>query len=371
MYRGLIFISYFLVFGVFSAQRSEVDKYIDSMYQNYWLKNSLDVDSISNLKLISIPEVKVDSIIIPKISTVHIINESMPVTPYSIIKSHSLRKWYVYGQNNLIFNQASFSNWNSGGNNSFGINAKFNYSIIYRKRKHFLSNNFQFGYGLVYSRGQSSRKTDDYINISNNYGYDLWRNIYLSIGTQFVSQFSSGFNYSSNPFPSYDDRISKFMAPGYINIGFGLSFNPSENFQIIFRPITGRFTFVLDSKLQTKGNYGLEKDGQKIRYEFGALGDIMYKINIIRKLSISNQINLFSSYAEHPERVDISYLGKIDIKFNDNISTNISVELLYDHDQVKKLQIKQVLGVGFSYDFGIRTNDKLNDKKFVKPVLPK
>jgi len=341
------------------------------VYHYYWAKNNLDVDSISNLELLSIPKVKIDSVIIPKTSAVRTINESMPVTPYSIIKSHSMRKWYVYGQNNMMFNQASFSNWNSGGDNNFGINAKLNYSVIYRKGKHFLNNNFQFGYGLLYSKGQSSRKTDDYINISNNYGYDLWKNIYLSVGMQFTSQFSPGFNYYSNYHPGYEDRISKFMAPGYMNIGIGLSFNPSENFQVIFRPTTGRFTFVLDSKLQTSGSYGLERNGQKIRYELGALADIMCKINIIRKLSISNQINLFSSYAEHPERIDVSYLGKVEIRFNDHIYTNIAIELMYDHDQVNKLQVKQAFGVGFSYDFGSKTNDKLNDKKLVNPVVPK
>jgi len=371
MHRTLICILIFLVCGVVSAQRNDISKYIDSIYQYSWEKNNLDIDSISNIKLVSIPKVKIDSIIIPKISTLHIINESIPVTPYSIIKSHSLRKWYVYGQNNLMFNQASFSDWNSGGNNNFGINAKVNYSIIYRKGRHFLDNNLQFGYGLVYSRGQSSQKTDDYMNISSNYGYDLWKNVYLSVGMQFLSQFSPGFNYSRNPSPEYEDRISKFMAPGYMNIGIGLSFNPSENFQIIFRPATGRFTFVLDPKLQINGNYGLERNGQKIRYEFGALTDIMYKINIIRKLSISNQINLFSSYAMHPERIDVSYIGKIDIRFNKHISTNIALDLLYDHDQVKKLQVKQALGIGFSYNFGVQTKDKPDSKKFIKPVVPK
>jgi len=372
MYRGLNYILFFLIYGVLSAQHSDLKKYVDSVYQSHWAKNNLNIDSISNIRLISIPQIKKDSIIIPKILTVHnIVSESIPVTPYSIIKSHSLRKWYVYGQNNLMFNQSSFSNWNSGGNNNFGVNTKINYSIIYKSGKHFLDNNFQFGYGLVYSRGQSSRKTDDYINISNNYGYDLWKNVYISAGTQFVSQFLPGFNYSTDPYPEYDDRISKFMAPGYVNIGLGLSFNPSENFQVIFRPATGRFTFVLDPKLQISGNYGLEREGQKIRYEFGALADIMYRINIAKKLSISNQINLFSSYINHPERVDISYTGKIDIRFNNNISTNIIVDLLYDHDQVKKLQVKQVFGVGFSYNLGIKTNDRPDDKKLVKPVVPK
>lgn len=169
----------------------------------------------------------------------------------------------------------------------------------------------------------------------SNYGYDLRKNYYLSAGIQFLSQFSPGYNYSATPEPVYNDRISKFMAPGYLNIGLGISYNPKENFQVIFRPATGRFTFVLDPKLQVAGNYGLERNGQSIRTEFGALANIMYKIQVMKDLSFTNQLNLFSSYTSHPERVDIAYTGVVNIKFNKFISTIISVDLLYDHDQIK------------------------------------
>jgi hypothetical protein len=55
------------------------------------------------------------------------------------------------------------------------------------------------GYGFVANKGQSSRKTEDYINIMSNYGYDLGSNYYLSTGFQFISQFAPGFDYSATP----------------------------------------------------------------------------------------------------------------------------------------------------------------------------
>jgi hypothetical protein len=84
------------------------------------------------------------------------------------------------------------------------------------------------------------------------------------------------------------------MAPGYLNIGLGISFNPKENFQVIFRPATEDLLLVLDPKLQVAGNYGLERNGQNIRTEFGALANIMYKIQIMKDFSFTNQLNLFS-----------------------------------------------------------------------------
>ncbi|QCX53007.1 DUF3078 domain-containing protein [Elizabethkingia sp. JS20170427COW] len=341
---------------------------IDSINHNRWQENTVSLDSISAIKLVDIPKVKAETKLIQedKIQPTEV-TEPVPVTPYQIMNTPSERRWFIFGKNNVTFNQSSFSNWNPGGTNSFGINAKVNYTFVYKKNRHFLENNIQLGYGMVSSSGQSSRKTDDVINIFSNYGYDLGKNYYLSAGIQFLSQFSPGYNYNNTPDPTYDDRVSKFMAPGYLNVGAGISFNPKENFQIIFRPATGRFTFVLDPHLQKAGSYGLERDGQSVRTEFGALANILYKLEIMKGLSFTNQLNLFSSYASHPERVDISYTGTVNIKFNKFITTMITMDLLYDHDQLQRLQMKQTLGVGFSYDLGIQSKDRPDTKKLIKP----
>lgn len=87
----------------------------------------------------------------------------------------------------------------------------------------------------------------------------------------------------------------------------------------------------------------------------------------MKDLSFTNQLNLFSSYTSHPERVDIAYTGVVNIKFNKFISTIISVDLLYDHDQIQKLQLKQTLGVGISYNLGLQAEDRPDGKKFIKP----
>ena len=39
------------------------------------------------------------------------------------------------------------------------------------------------------------------------------------------------------------------------------------------------------------------------------------------------------------------------MKVNKFVSAQVSVNLLYDEDQIKKTQIKQTLGIGFNYKF--------------------
>src|SRR5690606_39615561 len=118
-----------------------------------------------------------------------------------------------------------------------------------------------------------------------------------------------GFNYSETPDPSYQDRISRFMAPGYVNAGIGFSYNPTENFQIILRPANGKFTFVTDPLLQRAGRSGLERDGQSVRSEIGAMMNILYRLKIYKDMNLGNQLNFFSNYVSHPERVEIVYNG--------------------------------------------------------------
>lgn len=353
--------------AVYSQKDKNILTEIDSISQNRWKATVLNLDSLANPKLEKFTPVFKDTIVIRDRITITGNEDDIPVTPYNILQLKDPIKWFYYGQNNLIFNQSSFSNWNSGGNNNIGIIGKINYTLSYKNRKHFLDNNIQLGYGFLSSQGESSRKTEDYINIMTNYGYDIGKNFYLSTGFQFLSQFSTGYNYAVTPNPSFGDRISRFMSPGYVYAGVGILYNPNENFQMIVRPVNGKFTFVTDPLLQQMGRYGLEKDGQSVRAEIGALVNIVYRLKIYKDINLVNQLNLFSNYAFHPERVDIAYNGSLNFKFNKFINTTIGLDLLYDHDQIKKLQLKQTLGVGFSYNFGFEVKEK--NKKMIKPFV--
>lgn len=352
---------------LFSQKEGAILKQIDSISQNHWNSTALNLDSLADPEWEKFDSHFQGPIVIADKVVSSSINDEIPITPYNMLKMVGPMRWFYFGQNNLVFNQSSFSNWNSGGNNNIGIIGKVKYNLSYKKDKHFLDNTLQLGYGFVASQGEASRKTDDYINLMSNYGYDIGKNFYLSTGFQFLSQFSAGYNYSNTRSPDFSDRISRFLSPGYLNAGLGISYNPNENFQIIFRPLNGKFTFVTDPILQKAGKYGLEKDGQSMRAELGSLLNVLYRINIYKDINFVNQVNFFSSYTSHPERVDVAYNGTFNIKFNKFITTVVSLDLLYDHDQIQKLQIKQTLGVGFSYNLGYENKEK--NKKLIKPFI--
>ena len=266
------------------------------------------------------------------------------------------KNWSIEGQNTLMLNQAAFSNWVGGGASNVGWLVGVNYNFTYQKDKDLWENNIILGYGRNNTQGLGNRKTQDNINISTNYGRAISKNWYASAGSSFISQFDNGYADGNNPSAA---KISSFMAPGYLNIGAGFTYKPNEDFTLTLRPANARMTFVLDKDLQYKGNYGLKNDGDSMLFQFGFYADASYKVKLMENIHLTNKAWLFSNYLEHPERIVMGYSGILNLKINKYISSNITLDLVYDHNQIRKVQLKQTLGLGFAYNIsnGVKKAD--------------
>ena len=266
------------------------------------------------------------------------------------------KNWSIEGQNTLMLNQAAFSNWVGGGASNVGWLVGVNYNFTYQKDKDLWENNIILGYGRNNTQGLGNRKTQDNINISTNYGRAISKNWYASAGSSFISQFDNGYADGNNPSAA---KISSFMAPGYLNIGAGFTYKPNEDFTLTLRPANARMTFVLDKDLQYKGNYGLKNDGDSMLFQFGFYADASYKVKLMENIHLTNKAWLFSNYLDHPERIAMGYSGILNLKINKYISSNITLDLVYDHNQIRKVQLKQTLGLGFAYNIsnGVKKAD--------------
>ena len=266
------------------------------------------------------------------------------------------KNWSIEGQNTLMLNQAAFSNWVGGGANNVGWLVGVNYNFTYQKDKDLWENNIILGYGRNNTQGLGNRKTQDNINISTNYGRAISKSWYVSAGASFLSQFDNGYADGNNPSAA---KISSFMAPGYLNVGAGFTYKPNEDFTLTLRPANARMTFVLDKDLQYKGNYGLKNDGDSMLFQFGFYADASYKVKLMENIHLTNKAWLFSNYLDHPERIAMGYSGILNLKINKYISSNITLDLVYDHNQIRKVQLKQTLGLGLSYNIsnGVKKAD--------------
>jgi hypothetical protein len=275
------------------------------------------------------------------------------------------KAWSIQGQNTLMLNQAAFSNWIGGGANNVGWLAGVNYNLTYEKGKDLWENVIILGYGQNNTKGVGTRKTQDVINLSTNYGREFAKHWYISGGASLQTQFAAGYEDGNNPEAA---KISNFMAPGYVNIGAGVTYRPNDNLTVTLRPANARWTFVLDEDLQNAGTYGLKNDGDSSLFQFGFLGTAMYKLKIMENITLINTGSVFSNYLDHPERLVLSYSGILNMKINKFISTNITLDLLYDHNQIRRTQLKQTLGVGFAYNIenGKKRSENKSNQSWLK-----
>jgi hypothetical protein len=276
------------------------------------------------------------------------------VNPDSVAKP-----WLIRGSGSIAFTQAAFSNWASGGQNSMGLTTYLNFKANYRKGKHVWANTVDLGYGFNI-QGKSKEaifnKTNDKIELTTAYGYELHKNKhwYLTVLANFRSQFANGFNY-----PNDSTVISKFLAPGYLVVGIGISYTPKNWFYLYISPASGRLTFVNDSALSAAGAFGVDP-GKKMRTEMGAYLRADFNKDLAKNINLSSTLELFTNYLKNFGSVDVNWSLLLSMKVNKWLAASIQTQLIYDEDVMiqtdptepagPRTQFKELFGIGLTYN---------------------
>lgn len=264
--------------------------------------------------------------------------------------------WKVSGQASLNFSQVSFSHWVSGGRNSVSGVGLFNINANYEKAKIHWENSLKTGYGLLKEEESMVTKTDDKLELNSKLGIETNNeHILYSSFVNFNTQFADGYNY-----PDTENKISGFFAPAYLTVAAGIDYQPSDKFSLFATPLSGKFTFVTDDELSSQGAFGVEP-GETARAELGASVKSELKTPVVKNVDMTTSLSLFSNYLNNPENIDVKWDLVLNMKINDYLSANFITNLIYDHDVLvplddtdrkgRRIQLKQLLGVGLSYKF--------------------
>lgn len=268
--------------------------------------------------------------------------------------------WSHTGKAALTFSQVGLSNWAAGGDPSVSFNGIVNFSFKYEKESHLWQNVLDAGYGTQkLGTADDFKKTDDNLLFISRYGYRITSKWYLSAITSFRTQFTDGFNYEN------DTAVltSTFLAPGYHNIGLGLTYNHAfsedESFSFTFNPLNLKTTFVMDEELSDQGAYGVEP-GKTSRSQGGIDMLLTLRKILVKNVSLESKLALFSPY-EDMALIDVNWDLNLWFTINNYLSANISTALIYDHDVAffdddgneyhSAIQFKEVLGLGLTYSF--------------------
>ena len=261
--------------------------------------------------------------------------------------------WTTTGNIGLKLSQASFTNWATGGNNAFAFDLQGMYSAEYKYNKHLWTNRAELAYGMTNTKADGVRKTSDKIYFNSNYGYQVANNLYVSGLLNFQTQSAFGYNYGPE-----DVYMSKFMAPGYLMTGAGITWTPKKYFTAVLAPASWRGTFVLSDILSDRGAYGVEP-GKHLLSEFGASLKLEANYDIMKNMNIYSRLDLFSNYLEKPQNVDVNWEVQLTMTINKWFSANLTTNLVYDDNIIipidgrdtKRVQFREVLGVGLQYNF--------------------
>jgi hypothetical protein len=270
----------------------------------------------------------------------------------SLLDQQNAPVWHRQGAFSLSASQVSLSNWAAGGDNTVAGNAALTYSLDYEHDRHLWMNRLELGYGLSKTDTWGTRKTTDRIYLNSLYGYKMVEHWYGSFFVNFQSQFAKGFNYGV----SRTDYISKFLAPGYLSLGPGVTWIPKKWFMAFLSPATWRGTFVCDDYLSALGAYGV-KPGKRLHSEFGADLKLVARLNPLPGMSVYSRLDLYSNYLHKPQNIDVTWDTIVTMAFNKWLSASLTLNMIYDDDvrfvwkpggrPVPKIQFKEVLGLGF------------------------
>ena len=265
--------------------------------------------------------------------------------------------WRSDGKVTLLFNQASFSNWTAGGENSFSGNLGIDYKLNYKKDDFTWDNRIIAAYGLLQTQNSNfEKKTDDQLEINSLFAKKTKGNWYYSFVVNFRTQFSPGYFYSQDANGAeIREETTSFMSPGYLLFGPGMYWKKTENFKLNFAPLTSRFTFVDGIYTSVPGYvdgsyFGVDAN-KSMLYEFGFSASAYYKFTIMENVTAENILSLYSNYLDKPQNVDLYYTLNIVMKINKVLSADFNFQTIYDDNAFAGFQIKEVFGLGVNYNF--------------------
>jgi len=164
-------------------------------------------------------------------------------------------------------------------------------------------------------------------------------------------------------------------------VGLGMEYKYENIISVIASPITGRLIFVNDKNIANTGLYGnlveirdstgtITQETETLVMNLGFQVTTQFRYEVFENVNLISRLDLFNNYTdrrvENRKNIDINSETTIVMKINKFLAANIFLQFIYDDDtkvpiyepinglktkvgDSKRLQVKQVLGVGISF----------------------
>lgn len=265
--------------------------------------------------------------------------------------------WNKSGNFTFLGNQSSYSYWTAGGQTSISGTIKIDYDFNFENNGWNWDTKVITAYGLNSIGGSKYlKKTDDRFEINSLLGKKFTNNLIgnwsYSSFINFKTQWTKGYRYRKNSNGEEErSELTRFFSPAYLQIGIGLYWRKSKDLWVNFAPVTGRLIivnkFFTENLQDGKQYFGVNK-GSNSRFELGASLRSYFKFELIENVEISNRLSLYSDYLENSGNIDLDYTINTSMKINKHLTTNLILQFIYDDNSVKRLQVREVMGIGLN-----------------------
>ncbi len=299
------------------------------------------------------------AVVNPEDHTITIVeNISVPAAPTVESTVVKKRHWIRSFNALLQFSQAYVSpNWYQGGNNNLNMLANIYYNVKLNQEYH---PNLLFETTAQYKLGMNSAPddevhnyniSDDLLQITSTFGLKAAKRWYYSVTGNFKTQVLN--SYPSN---SYDLR-SAFLSPGELTIGLGMTYGYANakktiTFDASIAPISYHLKTCINKRIDPT-LYNI-KAGHRSESDFGSSAELKFFWQIAHNISYTTRLFAFTDY----DSAQADWENRVSFDINRFLSTQIFCHFRYDtatppceDKNWKKLQIKEILSIGFSYKF--------------------
>lgn len=268
------------------------------------------------------------------------------------------RHWLKTFNVGLQFSQAYVSpNWYQGGNNNLNVLGNIYYNVKLNQEYH---PNLLFETTAQYKLGMNSAPddsihsyniSDDLFQVNTTFGVKAAKRWYYSFTAQFKTQLLNSYNSNTH------EMRSSFLSPGELTAGIGMTYN--------YARLNKKFTFdasiaPLSYNLRTCINEEMDetaydiKEGRKSVSKFGSSAEVKVFWKITSNISLSSRVWVFTDY----DLFQADWENTVVFEINRFLTTQIFAHARYDSKTPRvadtkwsKLQLKEILSIGFAYKF--------------------
>ncbi len=269
------------------------------------------------------------------------------------------KHWIKTFNASLQFSQAYVSpNWYQGGNDNLNALIDLYYNVKLNQTFHpklLFETTFQYKLGMNNAPDDSLRNynvSTDILQINSVFGYKAAHNWYYSVTGQFKTQLINAYPTNSNQLKS------AFLSPGELNLGLGMTYshaNPAKTvqFDASIAPFSYNLAMCTNNRLNPTA-YGID-EGKHFKSNIGSSAECKLGWKICDTINFSSRLFCFTDY----DRAYADWENTLVFQLTRFMTCQLYAHLRYDTDtppsedpgKWKKLQVKEILSIGFSYKF--------------------